>query len=415
MKAYGLLGRHLSHSYSPAIHGLLGDYPYRLFEVEPGGLEAFLKSGDFAGLNVTIPYKRGVMPYCAALSPEAEAIGSVNTLLRQPDGSLVGHNTDGAGFRAMVKESGIEVKGAKALVLGSGGASHTVCHVLRELEAAQVVVISRHGEDNYENLSRHRDAALIVNTTPVGMYPQTEEAPLSLAGFPQCRGVLDLIYNPARTRLLQEAAQRGIPHLGGLTMLVSQAAAAAGLFTGEPIDPALAREAVKTLRARMENLVLIGMPGCGKTTVGRALAKLLDRPFVDADEELVNIAGTSIPDIFQAEGEAGFRRRESALLGELGKGSGLVIATGGGCVTREENYQSLHQNGVVVFLKRPLEDLDREGRPLSQGADLEAMYRRRLPLYEAFADVTIENKAPAEETAGAIWEAVYEIFGAERP
>ena len=410
MGRFGLLGRTLGHSYSPRLHAMLGDYTYGLYPVEPEALGEFLRRGDFDGLNVTIPYKEAVIPYCRALSPEAEAIGSANTLIRRPDGSLYGDNTDGLGFWGMLRKSRISVAGRKVLVLGSGGASHTVCHVLQKQGAKEVVVISRRGEHNYDNLGRHRDAEIIVNTTPLGMYPETEAVPLALNRFPQCRGVLDLIYNPARTRLLMDAEDLGIPHWGGLTMLVSQAAAASERFTGRAVSREREDEMEAALRRETENICLVGMPGSGKSTIGALLAKRTGRTFVDTDAVVEERAGLSIPELFRLEGEAGFRRRESAVLAELGKQSSLVIATGGGCVTREENYRSLHQNGRIVFLERSPDVLPREGRPLSQGADLKKLYQTRLPLYRRFADLTVLNEDTAEAVADQIWEEADEIF-----
>ncbi len=410
----GLLGRTLSHSYSPQIHKHFGDYRYELYPVEPEDLHAFLTGGGFDGLNVTIPYKEAVLPYCAALSAEAAAIGSVNTLVRRADGSLFGDNTDALGFRSMLTQSGIDPQGKKALVLGSGGASRTVCHVLRQAGAGELLVISRSGADNYETLHRHRDTQLLVNCTPLGMYPENDTAPLSLQDFPALTGVLDLIYNPARSRLLLEAAALRLPHMGGLPMLVSQAAAASARFTGRVVSPETEAALLRRIAMEMENIILIGMPGSGKSTVGRLLAEQLGRPFVDADEA-IEAAHGPIPAIFRQGGESGFREKESAILRDLGRRSGWVIATGGGCVTREENYAYLRQNGCLVFLTRPLEQLARKGRPLSLGADLDALCRQRLPQYRRFADITIPNKGTAAEAAAAIQEAIYAYYCDQRP
>lgn len=405
----GLLGEKLGHSYSPELHALFGNYDYELFEVPPDKLGDFLRVRDFQGLNVTIPYKTTLMDICDDLTSAAAAIGSVNTVLKQLDGSLLGDNTDAAGFEAMVWKSRVRILGRKCLVLGSGGASLSVQYVLRKLGAGEIVVISRSGEDNYDNLERHKDAAVIVNATPVGMYPNTAAAPVDLRQFPACEGVLDLIYNPFRTALLQQAEALNIPNLGGLYMLVEQARCAAQLFTGEVIPAIRTQEVYRTLRGRKENRILVGMPGCGKSTVGRALAKLLDRPFVDTDEELEKVLGMSPGEFITHRGEAAFRAQESALLRELGKASGLVIATGGGCVTRPENYPSLHQNGVIFFLERELSKLPRKGRPLSLKGSLEDMYTIRLPMYRKFADLTLANDGPAEGVAQKLEEA-YEHF-----
>lgn len=399
MGVYGLLGKTLGHSFSPQLHAYLADYEYRLFEKTEAELPDFLRGGGFDGLNVTIPYKQTVIPYCAALSPEAKKIGSVNTLLRRPDGSLYGDNTDAAGFRRMLEALGVSVGRKKALVLGSGGAAKTVRAVLRERGASPVVTISRSGADHYGNLDRHADARLIVNATPVGMYPETEARPVDLRLFPKCEAVLDLIYNPARTKLLLQAEALGIPCAGGLVMLTEQARRAAELFTGEEIPEEKAQRALRALALQTENVALIGMPGCGKSRVGRALAERLGRRFVDMDEEIVARAGKSIPDIFRFEGEAGFRARESAVLRDVSKESGLVIATGGGVVTREENRPLLHRNSRIVWLDRPIEGLSKEGRPLSLSRPIEELAAERLPLYRAWADEHVEMEATPEETA----------------
>lgn len=397
----GLLGRVLGHSYSPQIHGLLGDYSYDLYEKEPEELEGFLRQGDFTGLNVTIPYKKDVMAFLDGLSPVAQKMGCVNTILRREDGTLYGHNSDYYGFISLVKHSGIPVSGKKTLVLGSGGASNTAVNALRDL-GADPTVISRSGENNYENLSLHRDASLIVNTTPLGMYPKTGVAPLDLRKFPHLEGVLDVVYNPAKTQLLLDAEALGIPHENGLWMLVAQAKESAEYFTGSTIDDARIADIHGKLKKQMGNIVLIGMPGCGKTTIGTALAQRLNRPFVDADEQIISLAGKSIPEIFAQDGEDAFRAWETKALDTLGKQSGLVIATGGGCVTRQENYPLLHQNGTIVCLQRDLRLLPKDGRPLSQRNSLEAMYQARRPMYEAFSDITVDNNGTLGDTVTTI-------------
>ena len=401
----GLLGRKLGHSYSPQIHRELSCYEYKLYEKEPEELEAFLKSGTFDGLNVTIPYKKTVMAYLDEISPEAAAIGSVNTIVNR-GGKLSGYNTDAFGFSWLLQKSGVEAADKKALVFGSGGASVTVCHVLKSLGAEPVVVISRTGENNYENLDRHLDAKLLINATPLGMYPNNGESPVDLTRFSALDGVLDVVYNPARTALMLQAEQLGIPHASGLSMLVAQAKKACEYFTGNPVPDAEIDRIERLLSRQMENIILIGMPGCGKSSVGKALAAVLNRTFLDADEEIVRRAGCSIPEIFAAQGEAGFRRAESAVLADLGKQSGIVLATGGGCVTRPENYPSLHQNGCIVWLTRDLSLLPTDGRPMSQANPLEALWEKRKALYEQFSDVKISNDRTISECVNAIEEAL---------
>ena len=401
----GLLGRKLGHSYSPSIHAALADYEYDLYEKEPEELENFLKEGDFTGLNVTIPYKKAVIPYLFDLAPTAECLGAVNTIVRLENGQLIGFNTDYGGFRSMVNKSGLSVRGKKVLVLGSGGASNTAVEALEQM-GAMPVVISRSGENNYENLHRHADAAILVNATPVGMYPNVGVSPVDLDQLPNLDGVLDVIYNPARTQLLLDAEAKSLVTMNGLWMLVAQAKESAELFTKQDISNEKITEIYRTLKVQMENIVLIGMPGSGKSTVGQALAEQLGRSFVDADAEIVKVAGKSIPDIFAESGESGFRAIETQVLSQLGKRSGLIIATGGGCVTREENYPLLHQNGTIVWLKRDIELLPTEGRPLSVAGALQEMYRIRKPMYQRFADCTIENSGDIQSTVTKILDAL---------
>ena len=328
------------------------------------GIEDLLKNGDFDGLNVTIPYKKEVLQYLDEIDPLALRLGAVNTIVKK-NGKLFGYNSDYYGFLSLVQRTRIEPPNKKVLVLGSGGASVTGRAVLEDL-GAQVVLISRSGENNYTNLDRHRDAALIVNTTPVGMYPHNGSAPLSLEGFTALEGVLDLIYNPARTQLLMECEKYGIPGFNGLWMLVAQAKQSAQWF------------------------------------LGRALAKETGKKFVDADAEVEDLAGKSIPEIFAQEGEEMFRRMETTVLAELGMESGLVIATGGGCVTREENYPLLHQNSRIIWLDRCPARLPTEGRPLSQKTHPAQLYEMRKPLYKAFADATVDNNGTKGETVTEI-------------
>lgn len=401
----GLLGEHLTHSYSPQIHALLGEYSYELFEVAPDALAEFLRSDRFDCLNVTIPYKRAVVEFCATLSDAARALGSVNTLVRRPDGTLHGENTDLDGFRWLLERNGGVQPGEKALVLGTGGASQTVQAVLRAA-GAEVTVLSRRGEQNYSTLAAHADATLVVNATPVGMYPNNGARLIDLDLLPQCRCVLDLIYNPARTRLLLDAEERKIRCENGLSMLVAQAKRAAELFTGKMIPDAVCTDILRTLEREMHNVILIGMPGCGKTSVGTLLAQRLGRPFFDADAEIERRLGCTIPAFFAREGENAFRAVETQVLAELGKRSGCVIATGGGCVTRPENYELLHQNGTLVWLRRDLSALPVDGRPISRSRALSELYREREPLYRRFADICVEN----DDTEAVVAEKIKELL-----
>ena len=400
----GLLGEKLGHSYSPAIHGMLADYEYKLYERSPEDVEAFVRHGEWDGLNVTIPYKKTVMPFCDQLSETAKRIGSVNTLVRRADGSIFGDNTDAYGFERLVQRSGIQVQGKKALVLGSGGASVTVCDVLQTLGAASVTVISRGGENNYGNLERHVDAQIIANTTPLGMYPNTGKAAVDLRQFPKCEGVLDVVYNPARTALMLQAEALHIPCASGLYMLVAQAKRSSELFTGTSIDDSQIDRIEHILASSMQNVVIIGMPGSGKSTVSAALGQRLGRPVREADALIAEQAGCSIPEIFAAQREEGFRKLETEVLAQLGKQSGAILSTGGGCVTRAENYPLLHQNGTIFWLQRDTALLPKDGRPISLRSDLNELYEKRRPMYEAFADYVIDNNGSLEETVEKILE-----------
>jgi len=399
---FGLLGERLSHSFSPLLHGMLADYEYRLYEKAPEDVAAFLRSGAFDGLNVTIPYKKTVLPFCAELSDAARRIGSVNTLVRRADGTLFGDNTDAFGFAYMAGLLHADFRGRKALVLGSGGASATAQAVLRKLGADPVLVVSRRGPVNYENLDAHADAEILVNTTPVGMYPHADAAPVSLARLPRLRAVLDLIYNPARTELLLDAEARGVPAVGGLPMLAAQAKAACERFTGARIDDAVIPGLMAAVERQTKNIVLIGMPGSGKTTVGRILAVRTGRPFLDTDDLAADRAGIPVPDFLRQNGEPAFRRLESEILADAASGSGRVLATGGGIVTVPENRKLLRRNSIAVFLDRPPADLPTAGRPLSQSRGVDALYRERLPLYTAWCDLRVENPASPEAAAEEI-------------
>ena len=410
-RVYGLVGRRLGHSWSVPIHAALGCEGYRLIELEPDALASFLARPDIGGLNVTIPYKRDVMPLCDAIDPAAEAIGSVNTIVRGADGKLTGYNTDIDGFLYMARRAGISLAGRKVVILGSGGASLTARAAARREGAREIIVISRAGPDNYENLSRHADAEILVNTTPVGMYPGNGAAPVDLNAFPHLTGVLDVIYNPRRTALLLQGSARGIPCSDGLPMLVAQAKRAEELFTGRPIPDSENERILAQLRREMTNIVLIGMPGSGKTTVGEALSRLTGREAVDLDQMIAADAGCSIPEIFAREGEPGFRAREAAAAAEAGKRTGVILLTGGGIVKTAANYDALHQNGRIYQLVRDLSLLPTEGRPLSQGADLAAMWQERAPLYQRFRDAEIDNSGTVDDTAAAIWREFCEHSG----
>ncbi|MBQ9764619.1 MAG: AAA family ATPase [Lachnospiraceae bacterium] len=410
---YGLLGGKLGHSFSPQIHGYLGEYEYKLYETKEDELEAFIKTGGEAwqGLNVTIPYKKAVIPYCDELSETAAKIGSVNTLVMR-DGKLVGDNTDYYGFKCMVEKLAVSVKGKKAMVFGNGGAAPTIRAVLEDMGAGEIITISRK-ENNYEFLSKHLDTALIVNTTPVGMYPNVGEQPImnppigdkiiTLADFKVCEAVYDIIFNPLKTRLILDAEELGIPCINGLLMLVAQAKRASEIFRDVKIDDSVIAKIHDTIEAEVRNIMLIGMPGCGKSTIGKMLAEKLGKTFVDADEEIVKCAGKSIPEIFADSGEAEFRRIETEVLAAISKEKNQVVATGGGVVTKAVNKPLLRQNSVVIFIDRQIEELPTDGRPISQSRPLTQIYNERIDAYRAYSDYQVLN-TEIEATVDKIME-----------
>lgn len=414
MIAYGLIGERLGHSYSPQIHWAFGDYDYQLYPMPLSDVETLLRSKQFKGLNVTIPYKQAVLPFCDELSPAVRAIGSANTLVNR-DGRIFADNTDLAGMLSMLDRAGITLSGKKVVILGSGGTSLTAQGACRVRNARETVVVSRKGPVTYEDVYKyHTDAEVIINATPVGMYPGNMVSPIDLTRFPKAEGVADVIYNPAKTKLLLDAEAAGIPCIDGLWMLAAQGYYAAKLFLNREIPEKKILEAYRSVRRECLNLVLVGMPGCGKSTQGKLAADLLGRAFVDLDAEIVKRFGP-IPRIFEEQGEAGFRAIESEIVEEFGKESGLVIATGGGAVLREENVRALRQNGVICWLRRPIEQLATQGRPLSVNLNkLKEMEKTRLPLYQACADYSVNSQEQRTLTSQMIVEGFYEAAGAER-
>ena len=403
MADHCLIGKRLDYSYSKVVHNKLG-YDYDLTEVKEEELGAFLRSHRYKAFNVTIPYKRAVIPYLDELSEEAALLGVVN-LVREEGGKLKGYNMDIRGMEYALARTGLSLAGKKVVILGTGNTSDTAEYLAKRAGAASIVKISRSGEDNYDNLSRHADAAYLINTTPVGTYPANEDVIVDLSVFPALEGVQEVIYNPFKTRLVLQAEDRGLAVATGLDMLVGQAAYSAELFRGSLPPKERVDAIVKEILSEERNIYLIGMPSCGKSTIGRALALGLGRPFVDVDEVIVKAHG-SIPDIFRKEGEEAFRAYECEALAEISKGHGRVVATGGGAVERERNVLNLRQNGVIVYLMRDLSQLSDEGRPLSQGGRIEALYRRRKSLYEGAADVIVRNDGTP---AGAVERIANEV------
>jgi len=396
---YGLLGEKLSHSYSKIIHDKIGLYHYDLIPIAKENLDGFLTSRDFSGLNVTIPYKRAVFNYCDVVDPEAAAIGSINILYFK-DGLLHGGNTDYFGLSYAMERAGISMSGKKVLLLGNGGTAKTAAALAKDQGAQAVWTAMRHptgvGEVSYDNPPT--DAEIVLNTTPVGMYPNNLNTLIHLEDFPNCQGVVDVIYNPFSTLLVQNAATLGIPATGGLPMLIAQAVSSASFFTGRQDLMAMIEPILHQLTLELQNIVLIGMPGSGKSHLGKLLARQLHRTFVDLDEEVEKIAGRSIPKIFADQGEEAFRNLETEVALEYGKKNRLVIAAGGGIVQRRLNIMGLKQNGLLVYVDRPLESLSTHGRPLSAGGieALVQLYSARKPLYEKYRDITLPNNQSIE-------------------
>lgn len=405
---YGLIARRLCHSFSPAIHAMLGSYSYELKELTEDELPAFLSRRAFTGINVTIPYKETVIPYLDHVSPEAQQIGAVNTIVNR-GGELWGYNTDFGGMVSLFSHMGISsLAGQKVLILGSGGTSRTASAVAHALEAKCVLRVSRQKREgciSYESACRdHRDAGVIINTTPCGMYPDITGCPIDPAAFPNLTCVADAVFNPLSSALVLAARQCGAAAEGGLYMLVSQAVLASQYFTGITLPAMTAERVYETLLRQKTNVVLIGMPASGKSTVGELVARRLGRTFIDLDEVIVRRAKRSIPEIFQEHGEAEFRRLEAEAVFSVADKTGVVIATGGGCVLRKENVQELKKNGKLVFLDRPLAQLlPSEDRPLAGSIrQIHRLYEDRMPIYRAAADTTIKVDVPAAEIAARI-------------
>ena len=416
---YGLIGGKLGHSYSKLIHEMLCGYRYDLCPLPTEAeARAFLKKRLFKAINVTIPYKKLVMEYCTYIDPRAKAIGAVNTVVNK-NGLLYGYNTDYSGFAHLCEAHGVDFTGRTVLILGTGGTHNTTSAVARDKGAAKILTVSRKPDPEKGELSYTQaltsGAQIIINTTPAGMYPNVGVCNLNVAAMPGLEAVLDVVYNPDKTELILRAEEAGVPvAAGGLEMLVAQAVYAAEYFLGRTFDDAAGEidRITAALRRDTRNVALIGMPSSGKTTVGRALAEALGKRFVDLDEEIVKADGRSIPDIFAAEGEEGFRQKETAIIAQFAKEGRQLLSCGGGAVKKPENVRLLRQNGVVLFLDRPLDALTvGGGRPLSSSADaLRTMYAERRPLYLAAADAVVPNETTVADAVKASMEALDEIF-----
>lgn len=404
---YGLIGEHLPHSFSKEIHEQLAPYTYDLHELRPDELDGFMKARDFRAINVTIPYKRDVIPYLDEISPSAAEIGAVNTIVNR-GGRLSGHNTDMLGMEALLRRIGLDLTGKTVLILGTGGTSHTAQYVAKTMGAGRVVTVSRSGRDGsvtYENAPRlYPDAAVILNTTPAGMFPNVDAQAIDLSLFPALQGVADVVYNPLRTQLVQQAHALGLPAEGGLYMLVGQAVAAVEIFLDRKLDVCALDKVFSAVYADKESIILTGMPGSGKTTVGRLLAEQLGRSFYDSDDEITSRTGRTPNEIIRADGEAAFRDIERDVIAALSLQPGCVIATGGGAILREENIRHLRANGRIFFLDRKPDDImPTDDRPLSSDrAALKQRYEERYPIYIATADAVIPVTGTPEAVAGAI-------------
>ena len=407
---YGCIAEKLGHSFSKIIHEKIDSYAYDLQEVPKDALHDFMTRRDFRGINVTIPYKQDVIPYLDGISETARQIGAVNTVCNV-GGKLYGYNTDFFGLTALLRKTGVALRGKKVLILGTGGTSKTAAAVAQSQGAARILKVSRTPDETcvgYDEVyAKHTDAEVVINTTPVGMFPKADACPLDLTALDRLEGVIDAIYNPLRSELILSAEEKGVPAAGGLYMLVSQAVAAAEKFTGKTYAPDLAETICRDLTVEKQNLVLIGMPASGKSTLGKLAAKALDRTFVDLDDLIVQMDGRPIPQIFSEDGEGFFRDLETRVVQQIAAQNGLVIATGGGCVLRRENVRRLKRNGKLILLDRPMEDLLPTGdRPTANSAEkIKALYAVREPLYRAAAEYTVNVGNDTAENAAAVLRA----------
>lgn len=404
---YGLIGEHLPYSFSKTIHEYIGEYEYELHEVARDDIDSFMRAREFKAINVTIPYKQTVIPYLDGISERAKSIGAVNTIVNK-DGRLFGDNTDFGGMTALIRKMELNLSGKKVLILGTGGTSKTAKAVAESLGAADVCKVSRSKKDgalSYDEMyAGHTDAQIIINTTPCGMFPKEDVSPAELEKFNSLEGVVDVIYNPLSTRLVLEAREKKIKAEGGLYMLVAQAVLAAEIFLDKKLDENLIDEIYEKLYRQKLNIVLIGLPSCGKTTAGKRLSELTGRELFDSDVEIVNREGVSISEIFSKRGEKAFRDIESEVIKEASARNGIIIATGGGAPLRTENVHTLKSNGVIFFLDRDPDTLiPTSDRPLFDEKDkMKKLYEERYPIYTAAADINVKAEGDYEGTGDQV-------------
>ena len=401
---FGLIGRNINYSFSKEIHAAFADYDYSIINLEPEEVSGFFAKKEYSGYNVTIPYKRDAAALCDELSPQAKAIGSVNTVVLRKDGTLFGDNTDYYGFLNMAEKAGVDFNGKKVLVFGNGATSATICAAVKD-KGGNITVISRNGKTTYADLPQHKDAQILINATPVGTFPETENQITSIDQFEQAEAVLDVVYTPLKSRFVQQGLEHGLKASGGLPMLVGQAKKAAELFSGKEISKEDEERVYHKILRQKQNLILIGMPGAGKTSLGKAAAEKLGRQFFDIDSEIEKRERMTIPKIFTKFGESHFRAIETEVIAEITKTSGAVIATGGGAVMNRRNRLNIRQNGFCVLIRRDLSKLPLDGRPVSKAKGTKALEKERMPVYKELADAEIMNNGTFDQALAGILEA----------
>lgn len=408
---YGLLGENISHSFSPLIHKNFGDYKYKLFDMQKEEIENFIKKEDIGGFNITMPYKKEIIQYCKTISDKAKKIGCVNTVVYDEFRNLHGYNTDYDGFLYLLEKNNIDVYNKNIAISGNGSTSKTVYNVLKDLQAKSIIKISRSGDIGFKDIEKFINIDILINTTPVGMYPNCPDSLIDLENFPNVSTVIDIIYNPIMTKLLIDAYKRGLNYVNGLDMLIAQGKVASELFQKKSISNELLNKTLKGIKRDNSNIIIIGMPGSGKSSIGRNLAKNLNREFIDIDKEIEKNQNMSIANIFKNYGEQYFRNIEKEMVEKVGKLQGKVISTGGGVIIDSDNYYPLKQNGVIFNITRHLDNLSSKGRPLSQGGrdKIYKLYNERKNNYDYFKDFDIENRY-FKYTVKEIQEKYYEYF-----